>query len=148
MLLLVLASNSDRFKSLVEGASGAGIQFWSAVYIPIVVAMAPRQNVVAAFEVGMLAVVAGVAAVIEGTLLSHEAAAECAVIGVKDETWGESVMAFIGLKGGATLEYSDLKSLCNGKMSSYKIPKAIEIVDALPRNAMGKLTKPELKKLL
>ena len=85
---------------------------------------------------------------IEGTLLTHEAVAECAVIGVKDETWGESVMAFIGLKGGATLEYYDLKSWCDGKMSSYKIPKAIKIVDALPRNAMGKVTKPELKKLL
>tara|TARA_B110000858_G_scaffold77483_1_gene89784 strand:- start:22601 stop:22981 length:381 start_codon:yes stop_codon:yes gene_type:complete len=63
MLFLVLASNSDKFKTLVEGASGAGIQFWSAMYIPIVVAMAARQNVVAAFEGGMLAVVAGVAAV-------------------------------------------------------------------------------------
>ena len=64
MLFLVLASNSDKFKSLVDGASGAGIQFWSAMYIPIVVAMAARQNVVAAFEGGMLDVVAGVAAVI------------------------------------------------------------------------------------
>ncbi len=64
MLFLVLASNSPRFKSLVEGASGSGIKFWSAMYIPIVVAMAARQNVVAAFEGGMLAVVAGVAAVI------------------------------------------------------------------------------------
>ena len=62
MLFLVLASNSDKFKALVDGASGTGIQFWSAMYIPIVVAMAARQNVVAAFEGGMLAVVAGVAA--------------------------------------------------------------------------------------
>ena len=50
-------------KSLIEGASGRGIEFWSAMYIPIVVAMAARQNVVAAFEGGMLAIVAGVAAV-------------------------------------------------------------------------------------
>ena len=64
MLFLVLASNTPMFKSLVEGASGSGIKFWSAMYIPIVVAMAARQNVVAAFEGGMLAVVAGVAAVI------------------------------------------------------------------------------------
>ncbi|NQV68645.1 MAG: malonate transporter subunit MadL [Pseudohongiella sp.] len=64
MLFLVLASNSAKFKSLVDGVSGAGIQFWSAMYIPIVVAMAARQNVVAAFEGGMLAVVAGVAAVV------------------------------------------------------------------------------------
>ena len=64
MLFLVLASNSPVFKSLVDGASGTGIKFWSAMYIPIVVAMAARQNVVAAFESGMLAVVAGVAAVL------------------------------------------------------------------------------------
>jgi len=64
MLFLVLASNSPLFKSLVEGASGSGIKFWSAMYIPIVVAMAARQDVVAAFEGGMLAVIAGTAAVI------------------------------------------------------------------------------------
>lgn len=64
MLFLVLASNSEKLRALVDGASGSGIQFWSAMYIPIVVAMAARQNVVAAFEGGMLAVVAGVAAVV------------------------------------------------------------------------------------
>jgi len=57
-------------------------------------------------------------------------------------------MAFIGLKPGASMEYADLKAWCDGKMSSYKIPKAIQIIDALPRNAMGKVTKPDLKKLL
>lgn len=64
MLLLVIASNTESFKSLIEGASARGIEFWSAMYIPIVVAMAARQNVVAAFEGGMLAIVAGVAAVV------------------------------------------------------------------------------------
>ncbi len=48
MLLLVLACGSTRLKSLVDGASGTGITFWSAMYIPIVVAMAARQNVAAA----------------------------------------------------------------------------------------------------
>lgn len=63
MLFLVFASNSEKFKSLTEGAAGSGIKFWSAMYIPIVVAMAARQNVAAATEGGMLAIVAGVAAV-------------------------------------------------------------------------------------
>ena len=85
---------------------------------------------------------------IEGTLLLHENITEVAVIGVEDETWGESVMAFIALREGANMEYADLKSWCEGKMSSYKIPKAIRIIDALPRNAMGKVTKPKLKELL
>ncbi len=62
MLFLVGASASSRLRSLVEGASGDGIKFWSAMYIPIVVAMAARQNVVAAAHGGILAVAAGVIA--------------------------------------------------------------------------------------
>jgi len=63
-LLLVLACNMERFKPMVDGVSGDGIKFWSAMYIPIVVAMAARQNVVAAVDGGLLALVAGVAAVV------------------------------------------------------------------------------------
>jgi malonate transporter MadL subunit len=63
MLFLVLASNSSRFKNIIDGASGTGIRFWSAMYIPIVVAMAARQDVRAAFDGGVLAIVAGLAAV-------------------------------------------------------------------------------------
>ena len=64
MLFLVFASNSASFKTLTEGAAGEGIKFWSAMYIPIVVAMAARQNVAAAADGGMLALVAGIAAVL------------------------------------------------------------------------------------
>lgn len=64
MLLLVLTCNLKQFKPLVDGLSGDGIKFWSAMYIPIVVAMAARQNVVAAVDGGLLALVAGVAAVL------------------------------------------------------------------------------------
>ena len=85
---------------------------------------------------------------IEGVLLTNEAIREVAVIGVEDETWGEAVVAILALNDGATLEYDDLKQWCDGKMSSYKIPKSIKIVDALPRNAMGKVTKPALKELI
>lgn len=64
MLFLVFASNSASFRILIEGAAGEGIKFWSAMYIPIVVAMAARQNVAAAADGGMLALVAGIAAVL------------------------------------------------------------------------------------
>ena len=64
MLLLVIACNLSRFKLPVDGPSGEGIKFWSAMYIPIVVAMAARQNVVAAVDGGLLALMAGVAAVV------------------------------------------------------------------------------------
>ena len=85
---------------------------------------------------------------IEGVLLTHESVSEVAVIGIEDETWGESVMAIIALKEDTSLEYDQLKQWCTGKMSSYKIPKALRIVDALPRNAMGKVTKPDLRSLI
>jgi malonyl-CoA/methylmalonyl-CoA synthetase len=58
------------------------------------------------------------------------------------------VLAVIALKEDASLEYDDLKHWCAGKMSSYKIPKSIKIVDSLPRNAMGKVTKPALREMV
>ena len=82
---------------------------------------------------------------IEGVLLTHDDIAEVAVIGVHDDTWGEVVAAVVGLRDGANLELIDLKQWCQGKMSAYKIPKRLKILDALPRNAMGKVTKPILK---
>lgn len=63
MLFLVLACNSERFRPLTDGAAGSGVKFWSAMYIPIVVAMAAQQNVAAAMDGGLLALTAGVAAV-------------------------------------------------------------------------------------
>lgn len=83
---------------------------------------------------------------IEGVLLTHEDIIEAAVIGVEDRTWGEAVAAFIILRDGARLDLADLKQWCRGRMSAYKIPKEIKILDSLPRNSMGKLTKPDLIK--
>ncbi len=69
MLLLVLIAGSQRSRALVTGHSGEGIKFWSAMYIPIVVAMAASQNVVAAVDGGMLALIVGVLAVLVSFLL-------------------------------------------------------------------------------
>jgi len=85
---------------------------------------------------------------IEGVLLTHESIAEVAVIGVEDDTWGEAVTAFVVIKDGSELSYDSLKIWCGDHMSSYKIPKKLVIVDALPRNAMGKVTKPKLNQLI
>jgi malonyl-CoA/methylmalonyl-CoA synthetase len=84
---------------------------------------------------------------IEGVLLTHDDINEVAVIGVQDDTWGEAVAAVVSLRDAASLDIADLKEWCDGKMSSYKIPKKIKTLDTLPRNAMGKVTKPNLAKL-
>ena len=85
---------------------------------------------------------------IEGVLLTHEKIEEVAVIGAPDETWGEAVTAFVVLSPSASLSQENLKTWCDGRMSAYKIPKKLKILDSLPRNAMGKVTKSDLKKLL
>ncbi len=64
MLLLIVIHNLPRFRHLTTGPSAGGITFWSAMYIPIVVAMAARQNVVGALDGGLLAIGAGVGAVV------------------------------------------------------------------------------------
>ncbi|MCA9138457.1 MAG: acyl-CoA synthetase [Planctomycetales bacterium] len=84
---------------------------------------------------------------IEATLLDHPAICQCAVVGVADETWGECVAAAIVLQKNQTVELDDLRSWCKERISAYKIPRRMLIVDDLPRNAMGKVTKPDVTKL-
>ena len=84
---------------------------------------------------------------IEAALLEHDAIRECAVIGAPDETWGEAVAAAVALEEGTELDLETLREWCRDRLSVYKIPKRLQIVDALPRNAMGKVTKPNIKQL-
>jgi len=84
---------------------------------------------------------------IENYLLSHGAIRECAVVGVEDETWGEVVAAAIVPEPGTSLTAQDLREWARDRMSNYKIPRVLKLVDTLPRNAMGKVTKPDVKKL-
>ncbi|MCF8707475.1 acyl-CoA synthetase [Rhizorhapis sp. SPR117] len=85
---------------------------------------------------------------IEAVLLAHPAVAEIAVIGVEDETWGEMVAAFIVPRQGRKAEAGEIMAWSAEQLSSYKVPRLIRFVDTLPRNAMGKVTKPDLKMLL
>ena len=84
---------------------------------------------------------------IENTLLAHPRIAEVAVVGIADRTWGEAVAAVVALKGDDDMTLEDLRGWCDGKLSSYKVPKQLRVVGALPRNAMGKVVKPSLKPL-
>ncbi len=84
---------------------------------------------------------------IENTLLAHPAINECAVVGVDDDTWGEVVAVAVALESGSSLELDELKEWAGEQMSNYKIPRRLHIVESLPRNAMGKITKADVKKL-
>ena len=67
------------------------------------------------------------------------------VIGVPDDDFGERAHAFVELKPGQGLSGETLLAFVADKLASYKRPKHISFVDQLPRNAMGKITKSELR---
>ena len=81
---------------------------------------------------------------IEEVLRTHPAIAECAVVGVSDDDWGECVSAAVELRQGATLSLDDLQQWAKAQLAPYKVPRALQQVSALPRNAMGKVVKPEV----
>ncbi len=85
---------------------------------------------------------------IEAALLEHPHIRECAVIGLPDDTWGEAVTAVVVLDESATLDLPMLREWCKGRLSVYKIPQRLLVVAELPRNAMGKVTKPAVRILL
>ena len=84
---------------------------------------------------------------IEAALLDHPYILECAVIGLPDETWGEAVTAVVVLKENTTLDLPALRDWCRDRLSAYKIPHRLRAVPKLPRNAMGKVTKPAVRAL-
>ncbi|HTL05702.1 MAG TPA: acyl-CoA synthetase [Gemmatimonadales bacterium] len=84
---------------------------------------------------------------IEEELRTHPAIAECAVVGVADPEWGERVCAAVELAAGTTLGLDALQAWARERLAPYKLPRALRNVAALPRNAMGKVVKPEVAKL-
>lgn len=71
--------------------------------------------------------------------------AASAVIGCPDDEWGEQIAAVIVLKAGESLTEADVIAYCRTKLASYKIPRRVMFVDALPRNALGKVQKAKLR---
>ncbi len=84
---------------------------------------------------------------IEAVLSEHPVIKEVAVVGLPDETWGEAVAAAVVLHSGQELNVSSLREWCRNRLSKYKIPKHLLVTEYLPRNAMGKVTKPAVREL-
>lgn len=82
---------------------------------------------------------------IEDVLFTHAAVKECVVIGVPDQYRGEAVKAFVVLKEGATVTADDLLAYCRARLAKYKLPTFIEFLAALPKSAVGKILRRELR---
>jgi malonyl-CoA/methylmalonyl-CoA synthetase len=85
---------------------------------------------------------------VELVLDAIEGIAETAVVGVPDPDLGEAVVAFVVASPGHRLDAAGVRTAARASLTGYKIPKQIEFVDALPRNAMGKVEKAALRALL
>jgi malonyl-CoA/methylmalonyl-CoA synthetase len=84
---------------------------------------------------------------IEDALRQHPDIVDCAVVGVADDTWGEIVAVAATAREGAALDLAGLQAWAGERLSRHKIPRRLEIVSALPRNAMGKVVKPAVRDL-
>lgn len=84
---------------------------------------------------------------IEDALTECAGVLEAGVIGVPDATFGEAVVAFVAAKPGLTVTDEVLREHCAGRLTRYKRPSTICIIDTLPKNAVGKIDKMKLKQL-
>jgi acyl-CoA synthetase (AMP-forming)/AMP-acid ligase II len=81
---------------------------------------------------------------VEDLLAKMDGVEEAAVVGVDDEEWGQRLKAFVVKKGSAKLSESDIKDHIKQNLARYKVPREVEFLKELPRNATGKVLKREL----
>jgi o-succinylbenzoate---CoA ligase len=81
---------------------------------------------------------------VEAVLLAHPAVADAGVFARADATWGEAIAARIVLRPGQTATPDDIRAFCRERLAGFKVPKAVELADELPRTASGKLLRKEL----
>ena len=84
---------------------------------------------------------------VEAVLYKHPAVHEAAVVGVPDEKWGEAVFAAIVPAPGATITPEEIIAHCRKYIGGYKIPRRMVFLDALPKSALGKILKTELRRI-
>ncbi len=84
---------------------------------------------------------------VEQVLSAHPSVRACAVVGTPDAYWGNAVSAAIVADDGHDITRESLRSWARDKLAPYKLPQVVRVVDSLPMNAMGKVVKPEVRKL-
>lgn len=82
---------------------------------------------------------------VEEILYRHPAVLEAAVIGIPDPYWVEKVHAVVTTKQGASITADELIAFCKKHIAGYKVPKTVDFVDSLPKNAAGKILKKKLR---
>jgi acyl-CoA synthetase (AMP-forming)/AMP-acid ligase II len=78
-------------------------------------------------------------------IMRHPSVGQVAVVGVPDHRMGEVAMAFVVPRSNKQLQPDELIAWCRDEMANYKVPRYVEIVDALPMNASNKVLKYELR---
>ena len=78
-------------------------------------------------------------------LYSHPLVEEVAVIGVADVEWGQKIAAVLVARPGEHLDADEVVEFCRQRLASFKKPEIIRVVDALPKNQMGKILKKDLR---
>jgi acyl-CoA synthetase (AMP-forming)/AMP-acid ligase II len=84
---------------------------------------------------------------VEMAIKAHPAVYDCLVVGIPDEKYGQAVAAVVQLREGERLELEDLRTFLRASLSGYKLPRALTVVDEVPRNATGKAQYPRAKEL-
>ena len=84
---------------------------------------------------------------IEEELYAHPAVSEAAVVGVKDDVYGEDIKAFVTLKPGQEAAVDDIMEHCKKNLKRFRVPREIVILDAFPKTLVGKILKKELRKM-
>ena len=82
---------------------------------------------------------------VERILYQHRDVLEVAVVGVDDEYWSQAVTAFVVPRRGADVEADALRAFCKEQLAAYKVPKAINLVESLPKDTQGKILKRVLR---
>lgn len=83
---------------------------------------------------------------VERVLYQHPGVFQAAVVGMADDYWSEAVTAFVVPRPGESLDGDEVIAFCKGRLAGYKVPKAVHVVDDLPKDSQGKLLKRELRR--